>query len=180
MNMAMKKLWNAVTTVIVVLVVLLAVALAGVRLIGLRPFAVLSGSMEPEYHVGALVYVQETDPASLQVGDVITFMQSEDIVVTHRIVEIVPDEEDGTVLRFRTKGDGNDAEDGALVHHKNVLGRVVFTVPGLGYVSNYIQNPPGMYVAFGLAAALLVLVFLPDFLFKDTRQKGRHERRIGD
>lgn len=180
MKTTLIKIWNALSWVLVALVVLLAIALAGVRIIGLRPFAVLSGSMEPEYPVGSLVYVKKTDPASLRVGDVITFMQSEDTVVTHRVVEILPDEEDETVLRFRTKGDGNDAEDGALVHHKNVLGRVVFTVPWLGYVSNYIQNPPGIYVAFGLAAALLVLVFLPDFLFKDTRQKGRHERRIGD
>ena len=36
-----------------VLTVLLAVALVGVRLVGLRVFAVLSGSMEPTYHTEA-------------------------------------------------------------------------------------------------------------------------------
>lgn len=164
MNLAMKKLWNALTTVFVMLVVLLALALAGVRLVGLRPFAVLSGSMEPEYPVGSLVYVKKTDPAELAVGDVITFMQSENTVVTHRIVEILPDDTDPETLRFTTKGDGNDAEDGTPVHYKNVLGRVVLCVPGLGYVSNFIQKPPGMYIAMAVVVLVFFASFLPDVL----------------
>lgn len=175
-----KNLWNTLSWLLVLLVVLLAVALVGVRLIGLRPFAVLSGSMEPAYKVGSLVYVRKTDPEDLKVGDVITFMQSEDTVVTHRIVEIVPDEEDPSVLRFRTKGDGNDTEDGSPVHYRNVLGRVVFSLPGLGYVAGYISGSPGRYVAMGVAAVLLVLVFLPDVLFQELKKKGRHERRLGE
>ena len=58
-----KKIWNGITTVIVILVVILAILLAGVRLFGLQVFTVLSGSMEPTYHVGSLIYVKKTDPA---------------------------------------------------------------------------------------------------------------------
>ena len=57
MSKTIKKIWNWVSGILVALVVLLAVALAGVRIIGLHPFVVLSGSMEPEYHVGSLIYV---------------------------------------------------------------------------------------------------------------------------
>ena len=125
----MKKFMNAVTDVLVGLVVVLAVALVGVRLLGFRVYTVLSGSMEPNYHTGSLIYVKEVDYTQLQSGDVITFMAGEDTVVTHRIVGIVPDEEDAAVLRFRTKGDANSAEDGALVHYRNVIGSPVFSIP---------------------------------------------------
>ena len=51
MGKAVKKIWNIVTSIIVALAVLLAIALVGVRLIGFQVFTVLSGSMEPTYHV---------------------------------------------------------------------------------------------------------------------------------
>ena len=162
MNKTIKKIWNWISGVLVGIVVLLAIALVGVRLIGLEPYVVLSGSMEPTYHVGSLIYVKDVDPYELESGDVITFMLDEDTVATHRIVEVVPDETDSTVVRFKTKGDANAAEDGSLVHYKNVIGSPVFTIPQLGYVANYIQNPPGTYIAISAGAILLLLVFLPD------------------
>ena len=171
MNHTIKRIWNWVTSVLVALVVLLAVLLVGARLIGLQVFTVLSGSMEPAYHVGSLIYVKEADPKELNSGDVITFMMDNSTVVTHRIVEVVPDENDPEVLRFRTKGDANNAEDGSLVHYRNVIGSPVFTIPGLGYVATYIQNPPGTYVAVSVGAILLALVFVPD-LFHDDKKKG--------
>jgi len=171
MNKSIKRIWNAVTTVLVVLVVILALLLVGVRLFGIQVFTVLSGSMEPSYHTGSLIYVKKVDPFELEPGDVITFALDEDTVATHRVVGIVPDEEDPAVIRFRTKGDANDAEDATLVHYMNVIGSPIFTVPKLGYVSNYIQNPPGMYIAIAVAAILLLLVFLPDLLFNDEEEK---------
>ena len=158
----MKKIWNGFTTVLVCLVVILAVLLVGVRLVGFQVFTVLSGSMEPTYHVGSLIYVKRVDPAQLRAGDVITFMLDEDTIVTHRIIEVVPDEEDPTVLRFATQGDANDAPDGRKVRDKNVLGTPVFSIPWLGYLANYIQNPPGTYIAISAGAILMLLMFLPD------------------
>jgi signal peptidase len=173
MNRTVKKIWDGITTILVALVVVLAVLLVGVRVVGMQVFTVLSGSMEPTYHAGSLIYVKEVDPFRLEANDVITFMLDENTVATHRIVEVVPDEEDPTVVRFRTKGDANDAVDGGLVHYKNVIGSPVFTIPKLGYVANYIQNPPGTYIAIAGGAFLLMLVFsavnfviglLPDIL----------------
>lgn len=173
------KIWNAVTSVLVAIVLVLAILLAGVRLVGLRPLSVLSGSMEPTYHVGSLIYVKEVDYRDLQAGDVITFMLDEDTLATHRIVEVVPDEEDPSVLRYRTKGDANDAEDGSLVHYKNVVGKPVFTIPQLGYLSNYIQNPPGTYIAISAGAILLILVFLPDLFSSDEDEKKPKKKKKG-
>lgn len=173
MKTTIKKIGNVVTTVLVVAVVLLAIALAGVRLFGLQVYTVLSGSMEPAYHVGALLYDKKVDPAQLRPGDVITFMLDEETIVTHRIVEVVPDEEDPSVIRFRTKGDANAAEDGSLVHYKNVLGTPVFTIPKLGYFANFVQQPPGLYVAIAFGAVLVLLAFLPDLLDDDKKKKGK-------
>lgn len=179
MKKSIIKVWNVFTSALVALVVILALLLVGVRLFGMQVFTVLSGSMEPVYHVGSLIYVKETDPMTLQPGDVITFMLDEDTVATHRIVDVIPDEEDPSVIRFQTKGDANDAVDGSLVHYKNVLGTPVFTIPKLGYLASYIQNPPGTYVAISAGAVLLALVFLPDLFGGDEKpekKRGKFER----
>ena len=160
----LETIWNIVTWVLIGVVVLAALALAGVRLIGLKPFAVLSGSMEPTYHTGSIVYVKKVDYHELKAGDPITFMLDENTVATHRIVEVIPDEEEPEIIRYRTKGDANDVEDGGLVHYKNVIGKPVFSIPYLGYAANYIQNPPGTYITISIAAVLFLLLFLPDVL----------------
>lgn len=173
---ALKKVWNIITTTLVVLIILLAVALVGVRIFGYRPLSVLSGSMEPTYHVGSLIYVKEVDYTTLQVGDPITFMIDEDTIVTHRIAGIVPDEDEPGTLRFRTKGDANAQEDAMLVHYKNIIGVPKFTIPYLGYVATYIQTPPGCYFAIAIAAVAVLASFLPD-LFDDSDKKEKKEEK---
>lgn len=168
-----KKVWNGMTTVLVLMVAILAVLLVGTRFIGLMPFTVLSGSMEPVYSAGDLIYVKEVDPFELEEGTIITFMLSEDTIATHRIVEVVPDAEDDTVIRFKTKGDANESEDGGLVHYKNVIGAPIFSVPKLGYVANFIKEPPGTYVAIAAGALILALVFIPDLFGDDEDEKDK-------
>lgn len=175
MNKTLKTIWNAVTWVIVAAAVLLAVLLVGARLVGLRTFTVLSGSMEPTYHTGSLIYVKKVDAANLSEGTVITFMLDEDTVATHRIVGIVPDEDEPGVVRYRTKGDANEVEDGSLVHYKNVIGTPVFSIPKLGYVANYIQHPPGTYVTISVGAMVLLLMFLPELIGVLTADNEKEE-----
>ncbi len=177
MNQTVKKIWDWVTTGMVLIVAVLAILLAGVRLVGLRPLAVLSGSMEPVYHVGSLIYVKNADYTELESGDIITFMLDEDTLATHRIMEVVPDEEDASVIRFRTKGDANDAEDGALVHYKNVVGTPVFTIPKLGYLADFIQNPPGTYIAITAGALFLMLLFIPDLFSGEEGDSEKKDRK---
>lgn len=173
MNKSLKKIWNVIGNILVALVVLLALLLVGARVVGLQVFTVLSGSMEPTYHTGSLIYVKKIDPYTIKEGQPITFMLDENTVATHRVVGIVPDEEDPTVIRFRTKGDANEAEDGSLVHYKNVIGTPIFSIPYLGYVADYIQHPPGMYIAISAGAVLLLLVFIPDIFADDKEQEKK-------
>ena len=166
-----KKIWDAATTVLVVLVVIFAVFLMGSRLVGMQVYNVISGSMEPSYSVGDLIYVKEVDPDSVKVGDPITFVLNEDLVVaTHRVVAI-----DSENRQFTTKGDANKTEDAAPVHFNNLIGVPVFAIPLLGYVSAYIQSPPGMYVAIGFGVLLLAAVFLPDMLTKKDKKEEQQE-----
>ena len=157
----MKKVTNVLSTVLVILVVIAALSLVVSRIAGLQVLTVLSGSMEPTYHTGSLIVVKPTDPKTLQVGDVITFLTGEKTNVTHRIVEIVPDEADPSVLRFGTQGDANSIRDGLLVHERNVLGVPMLSIPLLGYFVNWVQSPPGLYIAIGVVAALVFLSFVP-------------------
>ena len=165
-----RKIVNAVTTVVMILAVLLALTLVGGRLFGMQTYAVLSGSMEPAYPTGALLYVRKVDPADIQPGQVITFLLDEHTVATHRVVEVIPDPEEAGIYRYRTKGDANEAADAGLVHCKNVLGTPVASIPYLGYVITWIQNPPGTYYAIALALFMVLLMLLPE----SPRQKTKN------
>ncbi len=172
---AVKKIWNVFTTVIVVLVVIFAVLLIGVRLFGVQVYSVISGSMEPEYPVGSLIYVKDINPSEIEVNDVITYVLPSETPSTHRVVRI--DEENQL---FYTKGDANETEDGEPVHFKNLIGTPVFKIPYLGYVAYYIQHPPGMYIAIAAGAVLLILVFLPDLFKKDKKKDEQFPETNGD
>ena len=154
----MKHVWNVISNVLIVLVVVAAVLFVGVRLVGLEPYVVLSGSMEPTYHVGSLIYVTKVDPLTLKEGDPVTFMINKNTVATHRIIQVIPDEDDPTVVRFLTQGDNNDIDDGTPIHSNNVIGKPVFTIPYLGYIVNFIQVPPGRYIAFAVCIILVASV----------------------
>ncbi len=175
-----KIVLKVINTLIVLVVVLAAVALVGVRFFGIRLYTVLSGSMEPEYPTGSLIYVKETDPASLEEGDVITFMLSESTTATHRIVEVIPDEPSPGEISFRTKGDANDFEDAGLVDGRNVIGVPILTIPELGYTVSKIQTPPGSYGAFAIGGALILFVFITDSLVSDKKEKKEDKKKKED
>lgn len=157
--------WRRVGTVATVIVAIVALALVGLRIAGFRTFTVMSGSMEPDYPVGAMIYVKPVDYKSLKVGDVISFVANNDkTVVTHRIDEIAVDENDSEVWRFRTKGDANTTADAQLVHYKNVIGTPVTVIPYIGYLAHNIQQPPGIYIALVVGSLLLAWTFLPGTL----------------
>lgn len=173
MRKSVKKIWNVISTVLVAIVVIIALLLVGARVFGLQVYAVLSGSMEPTYHVGSIIYVKSVDPSEIKVGDPITFVMNEQLTVaTHRVVRI-----DAENSHFYTKGDANENPDAAPVHFNNLLGKPVFTIPYLGYISSYVQSPPGIYIAVGVGVLLLALAFLPDMLDGGKKKKsGKSEK----
>lgn len=173
MNKKVKKVWNIITTVLIVLVVLLAVALAGVRIFGVMPYAVLSPSMTPSYPVGAIVYVHSVKAADIAVGDVITFTR-DSVTITHRVAAI-----DSKTGEITTKGDANKDPDAAPVKPGDVVGKVAFSIPMLGYAAEYLLKPPGLYAALAGIAVLLFLILLPELIgtFRKTEDKKAEEKQ---
>jgi signal peptidase len=161
-----KKIWNIVSTTLVIFIVAGALFLMGSRLLGYQCYTVLSGSMEPTYHVGSLIYVKTVDVNDIKVGDPITFVLDESLAVgTHRVVRI-----DKANQRFYTKGDAVKDEDKAPVHFKNVIGVPQFSIPLLGYVSNFVQTSPGKYITIVAGIILVLATFLPDFFKKKPEE----------
>lgn len=164
-----RRVAGVVSTVFVVLVVGLAVLMLGVRVVGLQPYAVLSGSMEPQIPVGALLYVKPCGADDVAVGDVITFVLNEDLMTaTHRVVAI--DAEAGT---FTTKGDANETEDGAPVSFQNLIGKPLFAIPLVGYLSAFLSTWTGKIVGIGTVLLLLLILFLPERIFFGKRRPVR-------
>ena len=204
-----RNLINLISTLMIIVLLILTALLVGVRVVGLTPYAVLSGSMEPAYHVGSLIYVKKTDPAAITVGTPITFVVNEDLLVaTHRVIDVtvmttqqepMTDENGMTIFDdqgnptmievpldepayyFTTKGDANDVADGSRVYYKNVIGTPLFSVPYLGYFSNWLQTRKGMIAALSTVLILMILTFLPDLLrwADDDPEKKSAQKQTG-
>jgi signal peptidase len=177
MNKSTKFILKLISNLIVIIAVTLAILLVGLKFTGLQIYTVISGSMEPTYHVGSLIYVKKVDPSTLKIKDPITFELSDKTIATHRIVEIVTDETNPNVYKFRTKGDANKDVDANLVEPNKVLGKAIFTIPYLGYLATYIQSYPGNVVAICTAIAMLILVIILDMLVDDKHPQEKEETK---
>ena len=177
MNRTLKTVLKTISTLLTCAVVALAILLAGVKLLGVEIYTVLSPSMEPDYPTGSLIYVKDVDPAELKVNEVITYRLTDSMTATHRIIELVPDEKNPSVIRFRTKGDNNDDPDGALVELDQVIGKPVFCIPLLGYLALYIQTRSGTVVAGCVGAAIIILTILIDIITDDKNKKNKNREK---
>lgn len=121
--------------------------------LGYKPFIVLSGSMEPSIMTGDMVFVKETDPDSLKVGDVIAY-KSGSAVVTHRIVEV---KSENGETRYVTQGDANNSADQSLVKPADVEGIYQRRVAGAGNLAMFMQTTTGMILFVVCPLVLFVL-----------------------
>ncbi len=108
-------------------------------------YVIISPSMVPNINVYDAVVTMRVPTEKIEMYDVITFL-SKDIdthgtPITHRVVGIV-ETEDGKV-GYRTKGDNNNAEDNALIMEDEVIGKVLFRIPMIGYVRTFITSRIG-------------------------------------
>lgn len=171
MSKPLKITLKVISNLIVTIAIIIAVLLVGLKFLGFQIYTVVSGSMEPNYRVGSLIYVKEVDPSTLKEKDPITFKISDNTIATHRIIEIVKDESNPNKYSFRTKGDANQDADAKLVEPNQVLGKAIFTIPYLGYLATYIQNSPGNIVTVCTAIALIILVIILDILTEEPKKE---------
>lgn len=160
--------------VIVAVTAAIVAAVAVPRLTGATPYAVLSGSMTPTYSVGALVVSRDVDPATLGVGDVVTYQlrSGEPQTATHRVVA-VRQQLDGE-REFITQGDANAAADPLPVRPVQIRGEVWYSVPYLGYVHTWL-DPAQRGLAVSVVAAVL-FGYAAVMLAGATRDRLRAQR----
>lgn len=119
--------------------------------LGTTPMVVLSGSMsgDAEDHIeaGDLVFIGKTNPETLEVGDIIAFMEGS-TVVTHRIIEIQVGA-DGQP-QFVTKGDANNTQDEKPVTAENLVGIYKGRLPKVGDFALFLRTPIGMLIFVGV------------------------------
>ena len=110
-----------------------------------------------DIHTGSLVISKRVSPENLVIGDVVTFKSKDDstTLVTHRIEQI--SKENGE-LSFITKGDANDVIDLEPVKPENIIARVQYDIPYLGYMTEFIKTKQGMLLVVIIPAIALLLI----------------------
>lgn len=171
---------NIVLCVILIPVILLnvAVIISSYRnpdeipgIFGIKPVAVLSGSMEDTFLTGDLIFVKKTDPFSLKENDVICFLLDGQ-AVTHRIVDVAQGE-DGKVS-YTTMGDANNTEDPEPVRPEQVQG--VWNggrLNGVGYFVVFLSSTTGMIVFIVCPIVLLMIWDIIRRWRSDQKEKSR-------
>lgn len=136
---------------IIALMSLLAVLGLAV-LLELRPVVILSGSMEPVIPTGSICIISGADRKGMS-GRVVAY-ELQDHLVVHRISRCSSDGQ-----TFITKGDSNDTADPAPVSAEQIRGRVIGTVPYLGYAALFLRSTKGMMLAAGAVFFLTFICF---------------------
>lgn len=167
------KILNFFGTSLMIIVILVAAPLTLPKLFGIQIYQVLTGSMEPVYRVGSVIYVCDTDAEEINIGDPITYTMGTDteLVLTHRVVD-----KDDVQRTFTTKGDANEAPDPEPVAFGRVIGRPVFCIPGLGRAAAFLQKTEGKALCIIVFAAALICFILADML-KKPEKNGNKEKK---
>jgi len=136
-----------------------AVAYAVLTVVGYKPVAVYSGSMQPTIPVGGLALDRAIPARDVRLGDVITFSDPyvKGRLVTHRVIGILQTPHG---LVYRTKGDANPRRDPWTIRLAGHVGRVSFSVPVAGYVLYYAHTREVRGILICLAAVLLLFGML--------------------
>lgn len=115
---------------------------------------VMSGSMEPAIHTGGVVVIKPFE--NYAVGDIVTFGDSgkNSNPTTHRIVE---SKVENDVMLYTTKGDANDVRDMGVISNAEIIGKVVTTIPFVGYAINAAQKPLGFIFLIILPISIIAV-----------------------
>lgn len=122
----------------------------------LKLFIILSGSMIPVANIGDAILIQKTSAEDIKVGDMIAFYQGKDLksTVSHRVIEIY--KENGNIS-FQTKGDNVEKKDPFIVESKHLIGKAVFRIPYIGYLTKFSKKPI-FFMIFTIIPSILLLV----------------------
>ena len=169
---AVTRICNLLSILMVLAVMAVGTVMIVPRIMGNDVYAVMSGSMEPYYHVGSIVIVDKhVSPEKIQVNDPITFHLANGAVATHRVIAI-----DAQKREFTTKGDANEAQDLAPVPFGNMIGRAGISFPYIGYIPLYMKTPKGMFSIGAYAIVFILLQIIPEIIKPEEAEKEGGEK----
>lgn len=138
-------------TFIAIIIGIIVIGILVVSMMGLsKPMIVLSGSMQPVMMTGDVILISPVEPENIKVSDIIAFKNANS-VVTHRVISITDTNE------FQTKGDANEDEDGSVVEGSNVIGKVVFVIPYIGYLTDITKDPKIFFFVVIIPSLLIII-----------------------
>lgn len=169
---------DILTYTVLIAGLLFGILFFGVRLFHITPYGVTSNSMAPLYPQGSVIFVGKTEPEKIQVDDVLTFYLSDGVVASHQVFENNVEEQ-----YLRTQGINNHDENGNIIQdanpvpYENVIGKVLFGVPYLGWIHKYITTPPGLYYAIGSIALVIIINCAVSALETIKEKKEKEEEK---
>lgn len=161
------KIENVLETIIAIVAIALITILFVPRVFNNTPYSILSGSMEPTIQTGSLTYVKNVPVETIQENDIIGFHLSDGTVTVHRVVEINKEEKICT-----TKGDANDNQDFAPISFDQIIGKVTYSIPYLGYFLLWTKSKSVLAVI-----AVVITMFIVTPILNVTLKKLDKERR---
>ena len=155
------KICNFISVIMVLIVIAIGAVMIVPKVMGNDIYAVMSGSMEPYYHVGSVVIVDKHfTPEEIAVGDPITFRKGDNAIATHRVIEV--NEE---TREFKTKGDANEVEDLAPVPFEN------------GYIPLYMRTMKGIFCIGAYIIVFILLQIIPELLKPEKEEEQSSEKQ---
>ncbi len=160
----LEKIVHIISNIIYILVGVYAIVSIP-SVVGYRPLIVLSGSMEPTYPVGSVLYYKSVAKSEIKEKDVITF-ELNGTVITHRVNRIDGD-------NYYTKGDANPSEDSVPLSYDNIMGKTMnFNIPYIGYYIKFVND--NMYLLVVAVVVLLLEFVLSNQLLQKAVKKSEN------
>ncbi len=158
-----KIVLNIITTVIIILGILFIT----LYVIGIQPYVVESGSMEPTIKTGSVCFINKrANYDEMKVGDIIAFRLETGAYATHRINSITKD-------GFETKGDANKPVDSTLTTKDNFIGKNIISIPKAGFFIKILQTPKGKI----LLSTIIIILFLAAILIGEPSKKSKEKKQ---
>lgn len=168
----LSKIFSLLGSTVSVIVLIVAAAFIVPKFVGIMPYIVESGSMEPQIHTGAVAFIDTRDK-DVAVGDVITYKIGEagsEKYVTHRIVGDRPD-------GYVTKGDANEVEDANCVKQEQIVGTYRYAIPYAGRL--FAQKSKVTFVAVFWVVLLNAMSMIVSAVTGKVEEEEQEEKQKG-
>lgn len=154
----MKKVSKVINSIILGILIIVLVCICYSRFIkkdemvtvfGKGFLVIVTESMSPTIESGDFIVISKQD--EYEEGDIITYLDESDMIVTHRIVEI----NDNT---FIAKGDNNNIEDNKT-DIKNIYGKVILKSSVIGFFVLYLLKPCLIfYIMYLIISEIIIML----------------------